>query len=383
MAARDIAIIGIGIHPFGRVEGQTGMEQGVVAARRAMADAGVTWNQIQFAFGGSWSDGYPDTMVRFLGLSGIPFINVVNGCATGGTALFSAYTTISSGAWDLGIVIGFDKHPRGAFAMDMDRQGIGSWYGEIGLAINPQFFAMKINKYMHDYGISVDTLVKVAVKNYKNGSMNPSAWRKRALTYEEIANSRMVCYPLRQYMLCSPGQGGVALVVCSAKEARKYTTKPIYLGADVFRTRHYGSFETLSPSQPVRFTTGPTVEAAKGAFEMAGIGPGDIDVVQLQDTEVGAEVMHMAETGFCKHGEQEALIQAGETEINGKLPVNTDGGIMASGEPVGASGLRQIYEICLQLRGEAGQRQIPKPVKTGFTQVYGSPGVSCCTIMVK
>jgi acetyl-CoA acetyltransferase len=383
MAGRDIAIIGIGIHPFGRVEEQTGMEQGVIAARRAMEDAGVSWDQIQFAFGGTWDGGYPDTMVRFLGLTGIPFTNVVNGCATGGSALFSAYTTINSGAWDLGIVIGFDKHPRGAFAMDVTRQGIGSWYGETGLAINPQFFGMKINKYMHDYGISLDTLVKVGIKNYKNGAMNPNAWRKRALTYEEIANSQMVCYPLRQYMFCSPGQGAIALVVCSAKEARKYTTKPIYLRADAFRTRRFGSFEVLSPSQPLRFTPGPTVEAAKAAFEMAGIGPEDIDIAQLQDTEVGAEVMHMAETGLCKHGEQEALIQAGETEINGKLPVNTDGGIMASGEPVGASGLRQIYEICLQLRGDAGQRQVPKLVKTGFTQVYGAPGVSCCTILAK
>ena len=108
MAGRDIAIIGIGIHPFGRVEEQTGMEQGVIAARRAMEDAGVSWDQIQFAFGGTWDGGYPDTMVRFLGLTGIPFTNVVNGCATGGSALFSAYTTINSGAWDLGIVIGFD-----------------------------------------------------------------------------------------------------------------------------------------------------------------------------------------------------------------------------------------------------------------------------------
>ena len=121
--------------------------------------------------------------------------------------------------------------------------------------------------------------------------------------------------------------------------------------------------------------------ASRAAYEVAGIGPEDIDVAQLQDTESGAEIIHMAENGFCRHGEQEKLLADGHTEINGKLPVNTDGGCLANGEPVGASGLRQVHEICLQLRQHAGERQVLNEPKTGYTHVYGAPGISGVTIL--
>ena len=137
----------------------------------------------------------------------------------------------------------------------------------------------------------------------------------------------------------------------------------------------------MSPSQPVDGAPGPTVQASQAAYETAGIGPEDIDVAQIQDTEVGHELMHMAENGFCKDGEQDAWIREGATEIDGRLPINTDGGLMANGEPIGASGLRQVYEVCLQLRGDAGARQVPKKLKTGYTHVYGFPGVSCATVL--
>jgi acetyl-CoA acetyltransferase len=132
---------------------------------------------------------------------------------------------------------------------------------------------------------------------------------------------------------------------------------------------------------PITDAPSPTAAAAKAAFEMAGIGPEEIDVAQLQDTEVGHEIMHMAECGFCKDGEQEAWVREGATELAGRLPINSDGGLLANGEPIGASGLRQVYEVCLQLRGDAGSHQIPGAPKTGFTHVYGFPGVSCVTIL--
>ena len=143
----------------------------------------------------------------------------------------------------------------------------------------------------------------------------------------------------------------------------------------------FGSFEVFSPSIPIESAPSATTEAAAAAFEQAGIGPGDVDIAQLQDTESGAEVMHLAETGLCEHGEQEALISRGDTELGGRLPINTDGGCLACGEPIGASGLRQVHEIVLQLRGEAGDRQVPTPCRVGFTQVYGAPGVSACTVL--
>jgi acetyl-CoA acetyltransferase len=191
----------------------------------------------------------------------------------------------------------------------------------------------------------------------------------------------MVNHPLRQYMFCSPGEGAVALVLASEERARSLARAPVYLRSVAFRTRRFGSFEVFSPSVPITDAPSPTTEAATAAFEQAGIGPDDVDVAQLQDTESGAEVMHLAETGLCEHGEQESLIQSGATRREGRLPVNTDGGCLANGEPIGASGLRQVHEVVLQLRREAGDRQIAGPARVGFTQVYGAPGVSACTVL--
>jgi acetyl-CoA C-acetyltransferase len=208
----DVAIIGIGIHPFGRTEGMSGLEQGAFAVRQALRDAGLEWKDMQFAFGGSTDAGAADTLVNKLGLTGLQFINVANGCATGGSALFSAATAIASGAWELGIAVGFDKHPKGAFAVDPEGMGLGRWYGEAGLALTTQFFAMKIQKYMHDYGITEDGLIRVAVKNFRNGSMNPNAWRRKAMSYEEIAASPMIAHP-KLLILDEPSLGLAPLVV--------------------------------------------------------------------------------------------------------------------------------------------------------------------------
>jgi acetyl-CoA acetyltransferase len=236
---------------------------------------------------------------------------------------------------------------------------------------------------MAEHGISESTLAKVASKAFENGSRNPNAWRRKPLTEAEVLGSKMVNHPLTQYMFCSPGEGAVALVLATAERARQLPRKPVFLRSVAFRTRRFGSFEVFSPSIPVTSAPSPTSEAAAAAFEQAGIGPEEVDIAQLQDTESGAEVMHLAETGLCAHGEQEELIQRGETRIDGRLPVNTDGGCLAMGEPIGASGLRQVHEVALQLRGDAGDRQVPGERRVGFTQVYGAPGVSACTVLTR
>jgi acetyl-CoA acetyltransferase len=377
----DVAIVGIGIHPFGRTPERSGLQQGAFAARAALKDAGAEWSDMQFAYGGSASSGSADALVNELGLTGLPFTNVANGCATGGSSLMSAYNAIKSGMADVGLVVGFDKHERGAFNADPKSLGIGGWYGEAGLMLTTQFFAMKITKYMHDYGITSTGLARVSEKAFQNGSLNPNAWRQTPIELDEIKNSLMVNDPLTKYMFCSPSEGGVALVVCRADIAEKYASKPVYIKSAVLRSRQYGSFEVFAPSQALEHIGGPTVDAAKAAFEMAGVGPGDIDVAQLQDTEAGAEIMHMAENGFCEDGEQEHMLANGETRIDGRLPVNTDGGCIANGEPIGASGLRQIHENVVQLRGEGGARQVPGDPKLGYTHVYGAPGISAVSIL--
>ena len=375
------SIVGIGIHPFGRTDGVSGLQQGAVAVQAALRDAGVQWKDVQFVAGGSDAAGNPDTMVSALGLTGVPFVNVKNGCATGGSALTVAASMIESGQAEVAVALGFDKHPRGAFNEKPERWGLPDWYGRTGLMLTTQFFALKIQRYMHDHGITEPTLAKVAAKAFENGSLNENAWRRAVLSEEEIAASRMINHPLTQYMYCSPGEGAVALVLTRSDLARSYTEKPVTIESVAFRTRQFGSFEVFSPHLAAERVGGPTVDAATACFEQAGIGPEDVDVAQIQDTESGAEVMHMAETGLCSHGEQEKLIAEGETKIGGRLPINTDGGCLANGEPVGASGLRQVYENVLQLRGDAGQRQVPDSPRVAFTHVYGAPGVSACTLL--
>ncbi len=170
-------------------------------------------------------------------------------------------------------------------------------------------------------------------------------------------------------------------MLCRASAAKRWCEKPVLVKAAVVRTRHHGSFEVFSPALAAHQAPSPTVTASRAAFEQAGAGPRDIDVIQIQDTDTGSEIIHLAENGFCEHGEQERLLRDAETEIGGRMPVNTDGGCLANGEPIGASGLRQVIEICTQLRGEGGPRQVPGKPRLGYTHVYGAPGVSGVTIL--
>lgn len=376
----NVHIIGAGIHPFGR-HAKSGMEQGVHATRGALSDAGVAWTDIQFAFGGSVAAGNADAVLPQLGLTGVQFINVANGCATGGSALLSAYWAIKSGEFDIGIAIGFDKHPPGAFNAIPEEWGLPHWYGETGLMLTTQFFGLKIQRYMSLHGITPQTLALVAEKAFDNGSRTDHAWRREPMGANAILASAMVSDPLTKFMFCSPSEGGVALVLASEKKARELGKAGVQmLGASV-RTRVNGSFEVFSPSLELERGPSPTQIASKAAFEMAAVGPEDIDIAQLQDTESGAEIMHMSENGFCADGEQEQWIRDGLTRGNGKLPVNTDGGCLACGEPVGASGLRQIYENVTQMRRVAGARQVDKPVRLAYSQVYGAPGLSAVCIL--
>lgn len=377
----DVAIIGVGLHPFGRFGPKSAIEMAAEATRAACLDAGVEWNDVQMAFGGSFEVDNPDAVTGLLGLTGIPFIDVYNGCATAATALRMTAEAIRSGRCDIGVAVGMDKHEPGAFTSDPVDYGAPPWYGDIGHFLTTKFFAMKINRYMHDFGISHETLAKVAAKNYRNGALNPNAFRRTAISEEQILESRMLNYPLTQYMFCSPDEGAAAAVLCRADLAGRSPSLPIYLRATSLRTRRYGAFEVHSSWTPVDQDAAPTVYASRAAYEEAGIGPEDVDVVQLQDTDAGAEVIHMAENGFCGDGDQEKLIAEGATEISGPLPVNTDGGLIANGEPIGASGLRQVHELVLQLRDIAGERQVPGRPRVGYAQLYGAPGTAGVSIL--
>jgi acetyl-CoA acetyltransferase len=377
----DVVILGVGLHPFGRFGDKSALEMGAEAIRAACTDAGIEWGDVQFAFGGSREVDNPDAVVGRVGLTGIPFMDVYNGCATAATALQMAADAIRLGQYDIGVAVGMDKHDPGAFTADPVHYGAPPWYGDIGHFLTTKFFGMKINRYMYDHGISHRTLARVAAKNYRNGSLNPNAFRRKPLSEDEILESRMLNYPLTGYMFCAPDEGAAAVVLCRAEVARRYTSSPIYLRASTLRTRRYGAFEVHSTWAAVEEDAAPTVYASKAAYEMAGIGPDEVDVIQLQDTDAGAEVIHMAENGFCADGDQEVLLADGATNIDGPMPINTDGGLIANGEPIGASGLRQVHELVLQLRRDAGDRQVPGDPRVGYAQLYGAPGTAGVSIL--
>ena len=378
----EVSIVGVGLHPFGRHEpGLTGMAMGAQACRLALADAGLSWADIGYAVGGSNVSGKPDTLVGVLGLTGIPFVNVRNGCATAGVALATAANAIRAGETDLALVVGFDKHERGAFAASPADYGLGDWYAETGMMITTQFFAMKDRRYLHDHGLKDELLGQVAAKAFRCGELNPDAWRRTPVSADEIMRARVINPPLTQYMICSPSEGAAAVVLARGDRAADLCERPVRLAAVAKRTRRFGSFEVFAPWLPPGAGASPSVDAARAVFEKAGISPSEVRVAQLQDTDAGAEIYHMAETGLCEDGAQQQLIDLGETEPAGRLPVNTDGGCLANGEPVGASGLRQVIDIVRQLQGRAGARQVPRSPRVGFTHVYGAPGISACTIL--
>lgn len=210
----DVAIIGVGLHPFGRFEGKSAMQMGVDAILAAVADAGIAWRDIQLATGGSWTVANPDAIVGMVGLTGIPFTNVFNACATAASAVKACADGIRLGDYDIGIAIGLDKHPRGAFTEDPALVGMPRWYAENGQYLTTQFFGMKANRYLHENNISQRTLARVAAKNFRNGALNPNAFRRKPIPEEDILNSAMLNYPLTQYMFCAPDEGAAAAVMC-------------------------------------------------------------------------------------------------------------------------------------------------------------------------
>jgi acetyl-CoA acetyltransferase len=377
----DIAIIGVGIHPFGRYPGRSALEMGAIAINRALRDAGAEWSQIGSVWAGSLEISNPEAVTLLAGMTGLPARSALSGCATGNTLLTQAAREVQLGEAELAVAVGLDKHPRGAFGADPSVSGLPQWYGDQGMFLTTHYFGHKIMRYMHDHDISDRTLAKIAEKNFSNGALAPHAWRRKAMSADAILASPVVNAPLHQFMYCNPNEGAAAAVVCRAEDAKRYTDTPIYLRASELRSRRDGAFELLRTSIETPLVPGTTAEACAAAYEAAGIGPEDIDVAQLQDTDSGSELIHLAESGLCKDGEQEGLIADGATGIGGRIPVNTDGGLIANGEPVGASGLRQVYELVQQLRGTAGDRQVPDNPKVALAQLYGAPGSAAAAIL--
>ena len=368
---RKVVIIGVGMTRFGKFIDTSLEELGRTAVWNAINYAGIEPQKIQCAYVANSVNGLINGKAGVIGqgilarsgIGGIPIINVENACSGGSTALRGAYLEVASGNCDVAMAVGAEKMYCADTAKAILAMTSNSPYDGMGYQFSADY-AMKLRRYMHDYGWTVEQVAKVVVKNSYNGSLNPNAQHRKPLSVEEILNSRPIAEPITLYMCCSIGDGAAAAILCTEKIARRYTSKPLVeIASCNLRSGCYPGW--TNPDNEI------AALAANGAYEKAGLGPEDIDVAEVHDAMAPAELWLYEQLGFCKRGESARLIDEGRTKITGDIPVNPSGGLAAKGHPVSATGLAQVAEIVWQLRGEAGERQIPGKPKVGLTENAG------------
>ena len=353
----EVVVTGVGMHPFGRFDGVSTTDMGVAAVRAALREAGVGRGGFQAAFCGTAYGGVATghKVLSRLGMTGMPIVDVEAGCASGGAALMLAAAAIRAGQYDTVLVFGTEKMPKGIIRSSF----FEPWQEEAGLAATPAFFALRAQRLCMTSGVTKDHLARVVVKNRRHGVDNPDAMYRSETTVEAVLGSRLVCEPLHLFMLCSPNEGAAAVVLRRADIDT--TPSPVVLAAAVLRSHLPGA--VLSESTPLAGLTddaipAPTTLAALDAYEIAGVGPTDLDVVECQDTDAARELLSCEELGLCEPGGSADLLDSGATTLGGRLPVNPSGGLLSKGEPLGASALGQVVELVRQLRGECGTRQV-------------------------
>lgn len=368
-ASSSVVVAGVGMHPFGRFDAST-TDMGVVAVRSALKEAGVGKGGFQAAFCGTAYGGVATghKVLSRLGMTGMPIVDIEAGCASGGAALMLAAAAIRAGQYDTVLVFGTEKMPKGIIRSSF----FEPWQEEAGLAATPAFFALRAQRLCQTSGVTKDHLARVVVKNRRHGAANPDAMFQKETSVEEVLASRVVCEPLHLFMLCSPNEGAAALVLRRGDLAAPGTA-PVTLASAVLRSHIAGP--VLSESTPLSGLTddsvpAPTTLAATAAYEEAGLGPGDLHVVECQDTDAARELGSCEELGLCEPGGSAALLDSGATTLGGRLPVNPSGGLLSKGEPLGASALGQIVELVRQLRGECGPRQV-EGARTALSHTVG------------
>jgi acetyl-CoA acyltransferase len=374
---REVAIIGVGAHPTGRFMEKPLKAIAYPAIWDALNDAGVTPADLDAAYVGNSLAGLltgqegvrGQVVLQYSGITGIPIVNVENACASAMTALRGAWLEVASGAADVALAVGVEKMNVGDSARtigalsavsELDLSEMGMQF-TTSYAIHPK---INLKARMQEYGWTIADFAKPAVKNSFNGSLNPLAQHRRPLTLEEVVQSRIVVDPLTLLMCSSISDGAAAAVICSMDVAARLTNKtPIRIASCVLRS---GEYRLAQDDRPDSATT-----TAFAAYEQAGIGPHDLDAIELHDAMAPAELMLYERLGLCAPGEGPKLIDDRVTTLDGRLPVNPSGGLCSRGHPVGATGLLQICELVWQMRGEAGPRQIKPWPKVTMAQNQG------------
>jgi benzoylsuccinyl-CoA thiolase BbsB subunit len=362
-----VSVIGVGMIPFGKYPQLNIADIGWPAVKAAIRDANIDPRRIEAVYSGTARGGamVGQRIMGRLGLAGIPIVNVENACSSSSAALAQGAMAVGSGAFDAVLVIGVEKLTKfggGTLPLDED-----DWEVRLGLSM-PALYAMRAQRYMHDYGVTAEQIAGIPVKNRKHGALNPDAQMRKEVTVAEVLASRMIAEPFTLLQCCPTGDGAAAIILASDRIARQFRRDPISVRASHLTSgRFMAGFRDMTSPEI-------TVRGAKETFEESGLGPEDIDVAEVHDAFSIAELLYYEAFGFCPRGEGTALLESGATQIGGRTPINPSGGLLAKGHPVGATGAAQVVEIVRQLRGEAGPRQV-EGAQVGLTHATGG-GIS-------
>jgi acetyl-CoA acyltransferase len=375
---RDVYVLGVGMIKFGRYPDKDVPQLGAEAALVALKDAGLTIKDVEMLVCGNLFQANAMNAQRILqqiGQTGIPALNVANACATGSTAVREAYMGIASGMYDVTMAIGVEQMGKMGLLGGGARSGGESVEGVLGSGLMPAVFGQAGVEHMRKYETTAEQFAKVSVKNHKHSVHNPLSQYQVEVSLGDVMKGRMVAYPNTLYMCCPTGDGAAAAILVSGDKAKQFANaKPVKMACSILTSDPYTPRDLTMPDVNTL-----TKNAAKLAYEKAGIGPKDLDLVELHDCFATAELLHYENLGLCGEGEAGRMIDEGRTSIGGDIPVNASGGLLSKGHPLGATGVANIFEIVTHLRGQAGGRQV-EGAKAGLAHVIGLG--SACTIHI-
>jgi acetyl-CoA acetyltransferase len=374
----DVYVVGTDMIRFGRFPDRTVEDLGAEAALLALHDAGLGIRDMQALYCGNLNEanrGVGQRIMKQIGQTGVPVVNTANACATGATALREGWMAIKAGVCDLVLCVGVEQMGKGLLGSPRSYAGVPI-EGLLGSATMPAAFATLGMEHSRKYGTTFEQFAKVSVKNHHHSTMNEKAMYRFETPLSEVMHAEMIAYPLTKLMCSVNVDGAAAAVLCSQRKLNE-------LGLRQRAVRIRASVLTSDPFTPHNFAfmdfNAVTQLAAKQAYEISGIGPEDLDLIELHDCFATAELVHYENLGLCGPGEAGRLIDSGYTALGGKLPVNVSGGLLSKGHPLGATGIANVYEVTTHLRGAAGARQVDG-ARIGMTHVVGAG--SACAIHI-
>ncbi len=374
------SVVGVGITPFGKYPERTLVELAAEAAYMAIKDAGIDSSRIEAAFFANglaprlFGDSTIGQNVLWeVGINQIPVVNVENACTSGSSAFYLACNQVAAGQAEAVLVVGAEKMCVPEFGLI--NSGESELDTQLGM-VAPAGFALRAVRHMIDFGTTAEQLAQVAVKNRRHAGLNPKAQYRDPLTVEEVLSSPMVVDPLTRFQCCPIADGAAATIVCSSSMAKR-RGRTVNVQSAILCTGNYEN-----PQDLTRWET--DYRGAQTAYEKAGVGPEDLDLIECHDAFTISEILHYEALGLCSQGEGGRLVEAGETALGGRIPVNPSGGLLSRGHPVGATGVAQVVEVVTQLRREAGSRQV-EGARVGLAHCMGGDkagDAKSCTVAI-